>query len=56
MLVKTGFQVLILKFHAYLGLGTHLFSQGTLTRRQRSTLFGLRFKLPPVTSCLTTQR
>jgi len=28
--------------------------QGTSTRRQRSDLFGLRFKLPPVTTSLTT--
>jgi len=27
----------------------------TSTRRQRSDLFGLRVKLPPVTTCLTTQ-
>jgi len=30
--------------------------QGTLTRSQRSNLFGLRVKLPPVTTSLTTQR
>jgi len=30
--------------------------QGTSTRRQRSDLFGLRVKLPPVTTNLTTQR
>jgi len=30
--------------------------QGTSTRRQRSDLFGLRVKLPPVTTSLTTQR
>jgi len=30
--------------------------QGTSTRRQRSGLFGLRVKLPPVTTSLTTQR
>jgi len=29
--------------------------QGTSTRRQRSDLFGLRIKLPPVTTSLTTQ-
>jgi len=33
-----------------------LFCQGTSTSRQRSDLFGLRVKLPPVTTCLTTQR
>jgi len=30
--------------------------QGTSTRRQRSDLVGLRVKLPPVTTSLTTQR
>jgi len=30
--------------------------QGTSTRRQRRDLFGLRFKLPHVTTSLTTQR
>jgi len=30
--------------------------QGTTTRKQRSKLFGLRVKLPPVTTSLTTQR
>jgi len=30
--------------------------QGTSTMRQRSNLFGLRVKLPPVTTSLTTQR
>jgi len=30
--------------------------QGTSTRRQRSDLFGLRVKLPLVTTSLTTQR
>jgi len=30
--------------------------QGTSTRRQRSDLFDIRVKLPPVTSSLTTQR
>jgi len=30
--------------------------QGTSTRRQRRDLFGLRVKLPPVTTSLTTQR
>jgi len=30
--------------------------QGTLTRRQRRDLFGLRVKLLPVTTSLTTQR
>jgi len=36
---------------------THLFiSQGTSTRRQWIDLFGLRVKLPPVTTSLTTQR
>jgi len=30
--------------------------QGTSTRRQRNDLFGLRVKLPPVTTSLTTQR
>jgi len=30
--------------------------QSTSTRRQRSALFGLRFKLLPVTTSLTTQR
>jgi len=30
--------------------------QGTSTRRQRRELFGLRVKLPPVTTCLTTRR
>jgi len=30
--------------------------QGTATRRQRSDHFGLRVKLPPVTTSLTTQR
>jgi len=30
--------------------------QGTSTRRQRSDLFGLPVKLPPVTTSLTTQR
>jgi len=29
---------------------------GISTRRQRSDLFGLRVKLPPVTTSLTTQR
>jgi len=30
-------------------------SQGALTRRQQSDLFGLCIKLPPVTTSLTTQ-
>jgi len=30
--------------------------QGTLNRRQRSDRYGLRVKLPPVTTSLTTQR
>jgi len=30
--------------------------QGTSIRRQRSDLFGLRVKLPPATTSLTTQR
>jgi len=48
-------------------LGTHLFvkvprpgdSERTFsvsTRRQRKDLFGLRVKLPPVTTSLTTQK
>jgi len=28
--------------------------QGTLTRRQQRNIFGLRIKLPPVTTSLTT--
>jgi len=36
-----------------LGLGTHLFVKAT--RRQQNDLFGLRVKLPPVTTSLTTQ-
>jgi len=35
----------------------HLFiRQGISTRRQRSDIFGLRVKLSPVTTSLTTQR
>jgi len=30
--------------------------QGTSTRRQRSDLFSLRVKLPPITTTRTTQR
>jgi len=30
--------------------------QGASTRRQQSDLFGLRVKLPPVITSLTTQR
>jgi len=30
--------------------------QGTTNRRQRSDVFDLRVKLPPVTTSLTTQR
>jgi len=38
-------------------LGTCSFiCQNTLTRRQRSDLFGLRVMLPPVTTNLTAQR
>jgi len=40
-------------FKAVIGLGTHLFAS---TRRQRSDLFGLRVKLPPVTTSITTQK
>jgi len=40
-----------------LKLGTCLFiCQGTSARRQRSDLFGLQVKQPPVTTYLTTQR
>jgi len=38
-------------------LGTRSFiCQGTSIRRQRRDLFGLRVKLSPITSSLTTQR
>jgi len=39
-----------------LGLDTHLFVKGNSTRRQPRVLFGLRVKLPLVTTSLTTQR
>jgi len=36
-------------------LGNSFICQGTSTRRQRSDIFGLRVKLPPVTTTPTTQ-
>jgi len=36
-----------------LGLGTPFVCQGTSIRRQRNDHFGLRVKLPPVTTSLT---
>jgi len=36
--------------------GKRFICQDTLTRRQQSGLCGLRVKLPPVTTSLTTQR
>jgi len=42
---------------AGLGLGRYsVICQGTSNRRQRRDLFGLRVKLPPVTTSLNTQR
>jgi len=46
---------IIFELHVLLGTCSFIY-QGTLTRRQRSHLFGLRVKLPPVTTSLIAQR
>jgi len=43
-------RTILFKFNRY-----SFICQGTSTRRQRRDLFGLRVKLPPVTTSLTTQ-
>jgi len=56
--LTSPFSQLGTKTRQCLGFRFSFICQGTgnSTRRQRSDLFGLRVKLPPVTTSITTQR